>query len=391
MPLTKLQSHVLRLLAAARSPDSYIAGGVALNRDGPRYSGDIDIFQDTEQRLHDAAVADASTLTAAGLQLSWTKIVTGRRTAALEGLGDTMRLDWVHEAAFRFFPPQRDDLFGYVLHPADLATNKASAAADRREPRDLVDLLTIHDTILPLGAVIAAAVGRFPGQSPEEMLAEITRHSRFTAEEFQVLATERPLDPSDVHRRIRSMLEDAERFISRVPSDAVGLLFLKHGTPVQPDLEALGQYQRHTGSPGGIWPTSPEISAAMLERHGQDSRRPPIPGTPSTTPPTPVVPPSLTPPSEAVLRELAERERKRLQVIRTPTVRRFEARDQGMVRFGSVEKTTDGYVALVHRQDEILVLSIDDATYGRLASLKRDHTIRVSSTGSLTLGRGRRR
>lgn len=58
MPLTKLQSHVLRLLAAARSLDSYIAGGVALNRDGPRYSGDIDSFQDTEQRLHDAAVAD---------------------------------------------------------------------------------------------------------------------------------------------------------------------------------------------------------------------------------------------------------------------------------------------------------------------------------------------
>jgi hypothetical protein len=380
-----------RLLAAARSPDSYIAGGVALHRDGPRYSGDIDIFQDTEQRLHDAAVADASTLTAAGLQLSWTKIVTGRRTAALEGLGDTMRLDWVHDAAFRFFPPQRDDLFGYVLHPADLATNKASAAADRREPRDLVDLITIHDTILPLGAVISAAVGRFPGQSPEEMLAEITRHSRFTAEEFQVLATERPLDPSDVHRRIRRMLEDAERFISRVPSDAVGLLFLKQGTPVQPDLEALGQYQRHTGSPGGIWPTSPEISAAMLERHVQDSRRPPIPGTRSTTPPTPVAPPSLTPPSEAVLRELAERERKRLQVIRTPTVRRFEERDQGMVQFGAVETIEGKHFALVHRQDELLVLSIDDTTYKELASVKRGHSLRVSSTGTLSLGKGHRR
>lgn len=313
-------------------------------------------------------------------------MVTGRRTAALEGLGDTMRLDWVHDAAFRFFPPQRDDLFGYVLHPADLATNKASAAADRREPRDLVDLLTIHDTILPLGAVISAAVGRFPGQSPEEMLAEITRHSRFTAEEFQVLATERPLDPSDVHRRIRRMIEDAERFISRVPSDAVGLLFLKQGTPVQPDVEALGHYQRHTGSPGGIWPTSPEISAAMLERHGQDSRRPPIPGTPSTTPSTPV-----TPPSEAVLRDLAEQERTRLQIIRTPTVRRFEARDEGMVQFGSVNTIESRPVALVHRQDETLVLSIDEATYKRLASVKRGQSLRVSSTGTLTLGKGRRR
>ncbi len=29
--------------------------------------------------------------------------------------------------------------------------------ADRRVPRDIVDLLTIHDTILPLGAVVNAA------------------------------------------------------------------------------------------------------------------------------------------------------------------------------------------------------------------------------------------
>ncbi len=267
VPLTKLQSHVLRVLAAERSPDSYIAGGVAINREGPRFSGDIDIFQDTEQRLEAAAKADAKALTDAGLKLSWKKIATGKREAELEGLDDRMRLEWVHDAAFRFFPPQRDELFGYVLHPADLATNKASAAADRREPRDIFDLVTIHENILPLGAVISAAVGRFPGQSPEEMLADINRHSRFTAEDFRVLATERPIDVPDLHRRIRSMIEDAERFISRVPSDAVGVLFLEGGRPVQPDLEAPGKYQRHAGAPGGVWPSSPEISAAMLERY----------------------------------------------------------------------------------------------------------------------------
>ena len=267
MPLTKLQSYVLRVLAAERSPDSYIAGGVAINREGPRFSSDIDIFQDTELRLEAAARADAKALNDAGLKLSWKKIVTGKREAELEGLGDRMRLEWVHDSAFRFFPAQRDELFGYVLHPADLATNKASAAADRREPRDIVDLVTIHQSILPAGAVISAAVGRFPGQSPEELLADITRHSRFTAEEFRVLATERPIDVPDLHRRIRNMIEDAERFISLIPSDAVGVLFLENGRPVQPDLDALGKYQRHAGTPGGVWPSSPEISRAMLERY----------------------------------------------------------------------------------------------------------------------------
>ncbi len=41
--------------------------------------------------------------------------------------------------------------------------NKAMAAAGRREVRDLVDLVTVHGTILPLGAVIWAAVEKSPG------------------------------------------------------------------------------------------------------------------------------------------------------------------------------------------------------------------------------------
>jgi hypothetical protein len=42
---------------------------------------------------------------------------------------------------------------------------------------------------------VCAAVGKFPGPTPEGMLAEITRHSRFTVEEFAALATEAPVDP----------------------------------------------------------------------------------------------------------------------------------------------------------------------------------------------------
>jgi Nucleotidyl transferase AbiEii toxin, Type IV TA system len=274
VPLTKLQSHVLRVLAAGRGPDSYIAGGVAINREGPRFSGDVDIFQDSEHRLAAAAEADAKVLTGAGLKLLWGKIQGGKRQAEVEGLGETTQLEWVADSAFRFFPAQRDELFGYVLHPVDLATNKASAAADRREPRDIVDLVTIHENILPLGAVICAAVGRFPGQSPEEMLADITRHSRFTTEEFRVLATEQPIDVRELHRRIRSMLEDAERFISRIPSDAVGFVFLAGEKTVQPDVEALGRYQRRAGALGGVWPSSPEISSAMLERYNKKITEP---------------------------------------------------------------------------------------------------------------------
>ncbi len=270
MPLTELQTHVLSLLAAGRSPESYVAGGVAVNQEGPRFSGDIDIFQDSEAALDSAAQADAHTLTTAGLNFIWRKIQTAKREAEVGGLGDSMRLEWVHDSAFRFFPTQRHSLFGYVLHPVDLATNKTSAAADRREARDIVDLVTIHETILPLGAVICAAVGRFPGQSPEEMLADITRHSRFTVDEFRSLATERPIDIPDLHRRIYTMLDSAEKFISAVPSEAIGVVFLHEGKAVQPDLAVLEHYQRCEGAVGGVWPSSHEISSAMLERYTHD-------------------------------------------------------------------------------------------------------------------------
>jgi hypothetical protein len=269
VPLTKLQSHVLRLLAAQRDLNSYVAGGIALNREGPRYSRDVDLFHDSEERLAIAASADAETLSHAGMQFEWTQVRTGKREAEVAGFDDRLRLEWVHDSAFRYFPAQRDELFGYVLHPADLATNKASAAADRREPRDIIDLLRIHEQFLHLGATVAAAVGRFPGQTPEEMLSDIRRHSRFTVEDFRVLSMAEPIDVEDVHRRIRSMFEEAEEFINRIPSDAVGVLFLKNGQLVAPDPDHLEQYERRTGAVGGVWPSSPEISRAMLENYNK--------------------------------------------------------------------------------------------------------------------------
>jgi hypothetical protein len=259
---------VLRLLAGRRSPDSYVAGGVPLNREGPRFSADIDVFHDGDERLVEIAEADAAIIAEAGFQVAWLfRRGTGRRTALIEGLDEKTQLEWVADADFRFFPAQPDDLFGYVLHPADLATNKASAASDRRMPRDIVDLLTIHERILPLGAVLTAAVGRFPGMTPEGMLAEIRRRSAFTADEFEALATETPLDVTATRRRIRDMLDDAESFIARLPSDAVGVLFLDGGEPVQPDPDRLERYQRHAGARRGHWPSSSAIGTAMLDHY----------------------------------------------------------------------------------------------------------------------------
>ena len=40
MPLSKIQNEILRLLAAHRDPESYVAGSTPLTRDTSRYSAD---------------------------------------------------------------------------------------------------------------------------------------------------------------------------------------------------------------------------------------------------------------------------------------------------------------------------------------------------------------
>jgi hypothetical protein len=142
------------------------------------------------------------------------------------------------------------------------------AAAGRREPRDIVDIITFHDEILPIGAVIWAAVEKAPGFTPEGLIAEIRRNARYTIEDFQRVNSIPPVDAGAVMRRLREILTDAEAFVERMPTDKVGLLFLnKEGEVVQPHPERLEMYTTHAGTRQGHWPSSSEIGSAMLDRY----------------------------------------------------------------------------------------------------------------------------
>ena len=165
----------------------------------------------------------------------------------------------------------RDDLFGFILHPADLAMNKVMAAAGRREVRDLVDLVTIHQKVLSLGAVIWASVEKAPGFTPEGLIAEIRRNSRYPAAEWRALMVAEPLDPQVVLAKLNRALDDAEILFRKMPTEKSGLLFLKGGQVVQPDPERLQDYETHAGQRRGQWPANPEITAAMIERYTHES------------------------------------------------------------------------------------------------------------------------
>ena len=265
MPISRLQSDILRLIATKRDPESFVAGGVPINRSGPRYSADLDIFHDRHERVAEAALADAGILTDAGYEVTWLRQQPATYSASVRLGSEETRLEWVADSDYRFFPAVKDDQFGYVLHVVDLAVNKVMAAASRREPRDIVDLLTLHDRVLSIGALVWAAVEIAPGYTPEGLIAEVRRNARYPAEELSQLAADTPIDPDNVMRRLRAALDDAEQFVAAMPSDRAGLLFLRDGRPVQPDPSMLDAYTTHAPQRRGGWPSSSDITAAMLD------------------------------------------------------------------------------------------------------------------------------
>jgi hypothetical protein len=266
VPLSRIQTKVLRLLASHRDPESYVAGAAPLNRNAPRSSSDIDVFHDREERVAAAAFDDSKSLEGAGYQVVWLRQLPLVYAAEVKQETDSTRLEWVVDSDFRFFPTMRDETFGYLLHPVDLATNKVMAAAGRREVRDLVDLVTIQESILPLGAVIWAAVEKSPGFTPEGLIAEIRRNSNYPAADWRALQATEPVDARDISARLRKALDEAEEFVMRMPTDKMGLLFLKDGDVIQPDPDLLETYETHAGQRRGHWPTNPEITAAMFAR-----------------------------------------------------------------------------------------------------------------------------
>ena len=272
MPLSSFQSRVLRLLAAHRNPESYVAGAAPLVRAGPRFSRDIDLFHDRELAMQEAVAADAALLLQSGLQIEWTRRFPTICSAIVRDGDDGTLLEWVVDSAYRFFPALRDELFGYVLHPADIATNKALAAAGRREPRDIVDLLGIHEGYLPLGAVVWAASAKDPGLSPEGIIAEIRRNGRYQQADYDRVMSEAPIDAAVTAQALRVALDAADEFVRAMPAGKEGLLFLRDGQPVQPDPAALEGYVEHGGQLRGHWPSSGEIGRAMMGRYGGDEK-----------------------------------------------------------------------------------------------------------------------
>jgi hypothetical protein len=267
VPLTRIQTDILGLIAFHRDAESYVAGSSPLNETRSRFSGDIDIFHDRAERVKQAAEKDTIVLIDGGYELEWLRQDPSIYSVVAKRAGETTKLEWVADSDFRFFPTIPDRTFGFMLHPVDLAMNKVQAAASRRELRDVVDVVTVHENVLSLGAVIWAAVEKAPGLTPEGLIAEVRRNSNYPAADWRRLAATEPLDPLIVMPRLKMALDEAEAFVNKMPTDKVGLLFIEDGKVVQPEPDRLDDYQTHAGQRRGHWPSNSEIESAMLEQY----------------------------------------------------------------------------------------------------------------------------
>ncbi len=102
MPLARIQSDILRLLAAHRDPESYVAGSTPLNMNAPRYSGDIDVFHDREERVARAAQEDSALLQTSGYHLQWMRGEPTMYAVVAGKGGETTKLEWAVGADYGF-------------------------------------------------------------------------------------------------------------------------------------------------------------------------------------------------------------------------------------------------------------------------------------------------
>lgn len=131
MPLSSLQHEILRVLAAHRSPESYAAGSTPLHRDGPRFSGDIDIFHHREEQVAATAAKDAAILTEEGFAVEWLRQEPGIHAASIQRRGESTKLEWVRDSDFRFYPALADELFGYPIRSVPVHSMVGSSPVPR--------------------------------------------------------------------------------------------------------------------------------------------------------------------------------------------------------------------------------------------------------------------
>lgn len=227
MPLTRLQQEVLSLLAPSAGSGGYLAGGTALHLapTSHRFSDDLDFFHDSIEAVAESFERDSRALEEVGYRLEVRLSQPGHIRALVQAGDQATLIDWAHDSAWRFMPLVRHETGCLLLHEVDLTINKVLTLAGRDEARDFVDVLYAHEHVLPLSALIWAAVAKDPGFTPTSLLEQLKRRGRYQPEEIHQLALAAPFDLVEAKTAWRAALSDAETFVAERPHEEAGCLY----------------------------------------------------------------------------------------------------------------------------------------------------------------------
>lgn len=88
---------------------------------------------------------------------------------------------------------------------------------------------------------------------------------------------------------------------------------------------------------------------------------------------------------------VAEREEKRLKGFDIPKHRRYNSADKGQYEYAGQRKSGDETLALLKRDDEIVVMPVSDYTARRLSNIKVGESVTLTPSGSVRTTKGRSR
>ena len=223
--------------------------------DSLRYSNDLDYFHDTIERVATAFTDDKKDLEKNGYQISLEMKQPGYIRAKVFTNKDATKIEWAHDSDWRFMPIVQDKDLGFVMHPVDLAINKLLALVGRNEPRDFLDVIYVHQKILPLGALCWAAAGKDPGFTPLSLLDLLKRRGKYQERDFERLKLKQKINLKELKIEWLKMLEEAENFIHSRPHDELGCLYYsKTKQCFFAPSSKQEKYYIHFGKPSGILP-----------------------------------------------------------------------------------------------------------------------------------------
>ena len=256
MPLTPFQADIFKVISANRNPDSFIAGGIVINRNvsSARFSDDIDVFHDSAQAVGFSSDADAEALSQAGYNVSFLRRELTFHQAEVTRAGEIIRLDWAADSAFRFFPIVRDEILGFRLHDADAATNKVLAAVSRQKVRDFIDLMQLDRDYISLGVAVWGAAAKDEGYTPTTIMQELRRNSRINPATLGDVTLARPETALTLKADWLERFAAAEKLIASIPPEPIQCLYLdQNGQPARGE-KFDSNWVPHFGSVKGAWP-----------------------------------------------------------------------------------------------------------------------------------------